>query len=333
MDANISSPVHASWCVPAVKIPTHDITGCWGPYRNLRVSVLRTDLVDPHLSGNKYFKLKYNLQAAAQQGHKRLLSFGGPWSSHLHALAAAGQRYGLATTGVVRGEAPPELNACLRDAADMGMQLHFVSRQDYRQKTEPRFLERLQRQLGDFFPIPEGGANLDGIRGCQELLSSTDRAAYDRSAGHAGTADAKLCNLSAYSHILLACGTGTTMAGLITSTAIPVTGIQVLKGQGYLQQAIQNMLGEYSLDATAPWQVLDEFHRGGYARCDQALLDFTARFSQCTGVPIEPVYTGKLFIAMESLLASGYFANDANVLVVHGGGLQGARGWIEAQDR
>lgn len=324
--------MHPLW-FPAVNIPVHDVTGCWAPYHDLRVSVLRTDLVDPLLSGNKYFKLKYNLQAAAEQGHRRLLSFGGPWSNHLHAMAAAGQRYGFATTGIVRGEAPDELNACLRDAADMGMQLHFVSRQDYRQKAESWFLERLRQQLGDFFPIPGGGANLAGIRGCQELLPSAERTAHGIPAGSAEAADAKLRNLAAFSHILLACGTGTTMAGLITSTAIPVTGIQVLKGQGYLQKAIQNLLCEHGLNATAPWQVLDEFHRGGYARCDDALLDFAARFSQQTGVPIEPVYTGKLFIAIESLLASGYFGNDANVLVVHGGGLQGARGWIKTQGR
>jgi 1-aminocyclopropane-1-carboxylate deaminase len=269
--------------------------------------VLRTDLIDPLISGNKFYKLKYNLASATAGGHKTLLSFGGAWSNHLHALSAAGQRHGFQTIGVVRGTAPAVLNACLADAVAHGMQLHFVTREEYRGKHSPEFMAGLHQRFGDFYAIPEGGANLAGIRGCQEILSEA--------------------RASRFSQILLACGTGTTMAGLVTALSIPILGIQVLKGAGYLQQQLQALLALHGMQARAPWQVIDDRHRGGYGKVDAELLAFTERLSDESGILFEPVYTGKVMMALQELISVGHFPPGAHLLVIHGGGIQGLRGF------
>jgi 1-aminocyclopropane-1-carboxylate deaminase len=293
--------------VTSRNIPEQPVALPWLERAGLSLSVLRSDLVDPLLSGNKYFKLKYNLAAATAEGKRTLLSFGGAWSNHLHALAAAGQKYGFATVGVIRGEAPAGLNACLQDVTDMGMQLHFLTRDEYRRKDGQQLHATLRDRYGDYYLIPEGGANLAGIQGCRELLAGigTER----------------------YTHILLACGTGTTLTGLITTTSIPVIGIQVLKGEGYLQAAVARQLLEHGLQATAPWQLLDQFHGGGYARCNRELREFIADFSGQTGIPLEPVYTGKMLLALQELANRDFFPRNSRILALHSGGLQGKRGF------
>lgn len=288
-------------------IPIHTVDVPWLHGRDVQVAVLRCDLVHPLWSGNKFFKLKYNLEAARAQQSGCVLSFGGAWSNHLHALAAAGQALGLRTIGVIRGEEPQQLNACLQDARAMGMHLHFVSRAAYAHKTTPEFSAALEREFGAFYLIPEGGANLAGIRGCQEILAGVD--------------------ITAYSQVLLACGTGTTMAGLVSATTLPVTGIQVLKGALYLERELARLLDVHGLTATAPWRIFDRFHRGGYGRVDAELLDFIGQFTASTGIPLEPVYSGKLMLAIADLVRAGEVAPGARLLVIHGGGLQGARGW------
>lgn len=267
------------------------------------VAMLRADLNDPEISGNKIFKLRYNLLAAREQGHHALLSFGGPWSNHLHALAAAGRRFGFSTTGVIRGEAGKSLTSCLQDAKNWGMRLHFVSRADYDRKTDPQWLDELVHRLGSHYVIPEGGANLQGLLGCRHLCDTH----YP------------------YTHLLLACGTGTTMAGLITRSTVPVIGIQALKSEGYLQREIREMLQRYNLRASCEWQVLDNHHGGGFAKLTPALLSFMKRFEAETGVPLEPVYSAKLMLAIKELISEDFFPRGARLLAIHGGGLQGRR--------
>jgi 1-aminocyclopropane-1-carboxylate deaminase/D-cysteine desulfhydrase-like pyridoxal-dependent ACC family enzyme len=293
---------------PTLQLPIQSLAAGWLSEHNIQLSVLRADLADPLLSGNKYFKLKYNLVEAARLDQTCLLSFGGAWSNHLHALAAAGQRFGFATIGIVRGEPTAADNACLRDAARMGMQLQFVSRAEYQQRNSPEFIANLRHQHGDFYLIPEGGANLEGIRGCQELLPQ----GIEKN----------------FTHLALACGTGTTMAGLISSSKIPVIGIQVLKGNGYLQAQIANMLQRYNLQPSTAWTVLDTFHHGGYAKVDTDLLTFIEYMARETDLPLEPVYSGKLFWALRKLIAEGYFPPESRILAIHGGGLQGSRGFL-----
>lgn len=288
---------------PAAQLPITPITAAWVHQHKVAVGVLRADLVDPELSGNKYFKLLPNLQAAREQGQQTLLSFGGPWSNHLHALAAAGRRFGFRTIGIVRGEQGGELTACLRDATANGMQLHFVSRDEYRRKTDADWLHSLTDRMGAHYLIPEGGANLAGVLGCQRLLPVS----HD------------------YTHVLVACGTGTTLAGLVTSSRVPVIGIQILKGEGYLRREVGLLLQRYGLQTSCDWQVLDNWHNGGYACTTPQLLDCMHRFEGDTGIPLEPVYSAKLMQALKGLIELDFFPAGARVLAVHGGGLQGRR--------
>jgi 1-aminocyclopropane-1-carboxylate deaminase len=288
--------------------PVREVEASWLAGHAVSVAMLRLDLLDPDINGNKYFKLLPNLAAAREAGYRKLLSFGGPWSNHLHALAAAGHRFGFETIGVVRGEATAEPTPCLADAMQWGMHLHHVSRQDYRLRHDAGYLLTLQQRFGSCYIIPEGGANGTGITGCQFIVSPQ--------------------LASRFSHVLVACGTGSTLCGLITSTTLPVTGIQVLKGAGYLQRDVNSMLARYGLQAkSAHWEIRDEFHRGGYARVDAELLAFIAGFTEETGIPIEPVYSGKVMLALKTLLGSGYYPAGSRVLVIHGGGLQGLRGY------
>ncbi|MEI7949978.1 MAG: pyridoxal-phosphate dependent enzyme [Gammaproteobacteria bacterium] len=269
----------------------------------LSLAILRADQLDAQLSGNKYFKLLPNIELAREQQHHTILSFGGPWSNHLHALAAAGQRYGLRTIGVVRGEQGGPLTACLQDAIAWGMQLHFVSRRDYERRHDPRWHAELLSLFGPHYLIPEGGANQAGIVGCQALVP----------AGHD------------YTHIIVACGTGATIAGVISTSRVPVTGIQVLKGAGYLQCHVAALLQQHGLQASCDWQVLDDWHCGGYARFTPQLLEFMQRFETDTGVPLEPVYSAKMLQAVVALTAADHFPPAARLLAIHGGGLQGRR--------
>ncbi|MDC0598629.1 pyridoxal-phosphate dependent enzyme [Gammaproteobacteria bacterium] len=277
--------------------------------KGVSVSILRCDLIHPELSGNKWFKLKYNLLAANQAGCKTLLSFGGAWSNHIHALAASGKLFGFKTIGVIRGEIAElsKSNACLADASANGMLLHAVTRAEYRYKESTEFIEDLHKQFGDFFLIPEGGANLEGIKGCAEILQLFQSEAFD-----------KIC---------LACGTGTTLAGLLTATKSDVLGFQVLKGEHYLQQQVNGLLAHYALSAKADWSILDNYHCGGYAKTTPVLLEFINSFQQQTGIPLEPIYSGKMLYGIYALIQQGFFPEGSRILAIHGGGLQGRRGF------
>ena len=274
---------------------------------DVRATALRADLLDPWISGNKWYKLKYNLEAARQRGQRTLLSFGGPWSNHLHALAAAGQRHGFATIGVLRGELPKGLNACLTDARDWGMRLHPVSREEYRRREEEAFIQALRCRYGDFHLIPEGGANREGLRGCAEILEGVD------------------CD--GFTHIALACGTGTTLAGLATATDLPLLGFQVLRGEGYLRGEVAATLARHGLTARSRWRIIDDFHFGGYARSTPELLAFMESFQHASGLPLEPVYSAKLLLGLRLLIKRDFFPQNSSILLLHGGGLQGLRGF------
>ncbi len=275
--------------------------------KGISLDVLRCDLIHPLLSGNKWYKLKYNLQAAQAAGQQTLLSFGGAWSNHLHALAAAASLSGLRSIGVVRGELPEPLSACLQDARAMGMTLHGIPRNRWPDKYDERFVTGLRERYGDFYLIPEGGANLAGIRGCMGMLDTVNTSDFDL--------------------IAVACGTGTTLTGLICSTSTPVLGVQILKGEDYLAREVVQFCGQYDLQPRAPYRIESDWHFGGYARTTPALLAFIREFSASSGLPLEPVYSGKLLYALLAMIRQGNIAAGSRILLIHGGGLQGARGF------
>lgn len=299
----------------ACKVPVQRVEHKVFTDAGIDVVVRRDDLIDPQLSGNKFYKLFFNLRAAREQEFTRLLSFGGAYSNHLHALAAAGHRYGFNTLGVVRGERPAQLSPTLGDAEAWGMQLVFISRADYQHKSEPELLAELQSRYGGFYLIPEGGANLAGARGMQLL-------------GHALEQQLK----GDYTAVCMACGTGTSVAGLaagIDSTKLAL-GFSVLKGEGGLGDVISTTYRQLcASDTTANWRLISGFHAGGYGKKHpEYLTQFWQGFERTSGIPLDPVYTLKLFWGIDSLARQGYWPPGSRIVAIHSGGLQGRRGFV-----
>ncbi|NCI77588.1 1-aminocyclopropane-1-carboxylate deaminase/D-cysteine desulfhydrase [Acinetobacter kanungonis] len=275
------------------------------PYQHIHVdgfeiTIKRLDLVHPQISGNKFFKLKYNLLAAQQQGYKKLLTFGGAYSNHIAATAYAAQCFGFESLGIIRGEelASKPLNPTLSTAQQFGMQLQFVSRENYRLKQSPDYLAQLQQDYPDYYVIPEGGTNTLAIQGCQEILNSQDRENYDV--------------------ICCAVGTGGTITGLIEASNPHqhVLGFSALKGD-FLTTEVQQLTHKTN------WQITDQFCCGGYAKTSPELLQFIQDFEQCYQILLEQVYTGKMLMGLFELLRQGHFTAGQRILVIHTGGLQG----------
>ncbi len=272
--------------------------------------IKREDLIDPVVSGNKFRKLKYNLIEAREQHFSKLLTFGGAFSNHIAAVAAAGKAQGFETVGIIRGE---ELkgkiaqNPTLQLAQHCGMQLEFVSRETYRHKNEAAFLEEIQKRFGPFYLIPEGGANALAVRGCEEILTATDQT---------------------FDYICCAVGTGGTIAGIINSSqpCQKVLGFPALKGN-FLRDEICKF-------ATNPnWELITAYDFGGYGKIDEELVRFMNEFYHQTGIPLDPVYTGKMVFGVIDLIRRGYFSEGSKILMIHTGGLQGIAGMNQELQR
>lgn len=266
------------------------------------LALKREDLLFPLLSGNKYRKLKYNLQHARQEGYERLLTFGGAYSNHLHATAAAGKHYGFRTIGVVRGEEleGKALNPTLEAARENGMEFLFVSREQYRRKTDPGFLSSLRERFGPVFILPEGGTNERAVQGCAEILGPGDRG---------------------FSHVCCAVGTGGTLAGLARAAAPgqQVLGFPALRAPGF-ESELRTWIPGYH------WRLVPDYHFGGYGKVNRELVDFINGFKARTGVPLDPVYTGKMLYGILEEVRKGRFPRGSRILAIHTGGLQGNAG-------
>ncbi len=275
----------------------------------LRLSVLRLDSIHPEIQGNKWFKLRLNLARAIQTNHSRVISFGGAYSNHLYALAAAGSALGLATVGVVRGEITDPSNPVIQFLKQKHMRLIPVSRTDYRRKDDPSFQAQILEEIGPSYIIPEGGSNAFGVEGCEAIAEILAAAA----------------TLGDNTVIATACGTGATMAGVVSGAArlgMPweVLGVSVLNAPGYLGQEVSNHLSRCRY--TSPvWSVSDDYHFGGYAKTSLELAAFIASFSAQHGLPLEPVYTGKLFFALDSMIRQDKFAPGSHICALHTGGI------------
>ncbi len=311
----------------ARRAPVQQLVWPFWQRRGVDVSLWRLDQLDASGSGNKLFKLAENLQAARRDGFSRILSFGGAFSNHIHALAIAGQAAGFETVGVIRGEVSAAENPTLRDAAAAGMQLHFVDRETYRALTQSSekdlqnqaLLHSLQKRFGPCYIVPEGGSNRLGVQGCVAL----------------GNAIAQMDECPDL--VVLPTATGATLAGIVAGLngRSRVLGIAVLKGGSFIAEhfiaeqvrAHLRLLGAGDGSAdTCDWRVEPDHHCGGYARVPESLARFIGQFSEATGVGIEPVYSGKMLYAIHRLAECGEFAPGTRILAVHTGGMQGARG-------
>ncbi|OYX23979.1 MAG: 1-aminocyclopropane-1-carboxylate deaminase [Algoriphagus sp. 32-45-6] len=275
--------------------------------KQVQLAVLRIDQVHEEVSGNKFFKLKYNLEEAKKQGKTTVLSFGGAFSNHIQALSAAAKITGLKSTGIIRGEESSNTNPTLSKAVENGMKLHFVSREEYRRKTEPEFIAALKKKLGDFYLIPEGGTNAFAIQGTREILGLTQ---------------------GSFSHIAVSIGTGGTFAGIAASMeeGQVLLGFPALKG-AWINEEINQLLHTEGIVPRGHYQVMEEYHFGGYAKWKPELIDFIRWFWREFQIPLDPIYTGKMAFGLWDIIESGFFPAKSVILMIHTGGLQGIEGF------
>lgn len=260
-------------------------------------------LIHPFISGNKYRKLKYNLQEAQQEGKRVLLTFGGAYSNHIAATAYAGKEYDFKTVGIIRGEeliSKVDDNPTLKFARTCGMQFKFISREAYRVKGSEDFLQDLNSEFGDFYMIPEGGTNTLAVKGCAEILQASD---------------------VQFDFICCCVGTGGTISGLINTSEAhqKVLGFPALKGD-FLQQDIRKFATREN------WELIGDYHFGGYGKIKPELIAFINKFKRTYDIPLDPVYTGKMMYGIFDMMESGFFPKDSKILAIHTGGLQGIEG-------
>lgn len=267
------------------------------------VYMLRLDKMHPIISGNKWYKLKYNLEDALQQKAKGILTFGGAYSNHLIATAAAANANGISSVAIVRGERnnTKALNTVLTQCKDYGMDLHFVSREEYALKETDSFIEALNNQYPEYYFIPEGGANEAGRKGVASITQFIPKE---------------------ISHVLLSVGSGTTFIGLrnALSPEINMLGFAPMKGGAYLQDVVR----QYVLpQKNNNWSIIDRFHFGGFGKSSTELYAFMQAFKQQFGFDLDQVYTAKMMLGLKELLSENVFPMNAKILCIHTGGLTG----------
>ncbi len=271
--------------------------------KGITLEIKREDLLHPFVSGNKFRKLKYNILQAKAENQSVLLTFGGAFSNHIAAVAYAGKEQGFETIGVIRGDELRDKiseNPTLSFAQECGMRFEFVTREAYRHKTETAFIEQLQAQFGSFYLVPEGGTNDLAVKGCEEILTEFD---------------------AHFDFVCSAVGTGGTISGLINS-ALPhqkVLGFPALKGD-FLQNEIHKFVNNKN------WELITDYHFGGYGKVTTEFIEWMNWFYAQTGIPLDPIYTGKMVFGVMDLIQRNYFSPKSKILMIHTGGLQGIAG-------
>ena len=290
--------------------PEQRIETGWSQVAGIELFIKRDDLIHPVISGNKWRKLKYNLLEMQKEGLNRLLTFGGAHSNHLAATAEVGRILGVETIGIVRGdELNPGSNGTLRHCASSGMELHFLTRSEYRLRDDSEFLNKLRHKFAGSYVVPEGGANAEGMCGCAEVVSEFERP---------------------YDFVFLAAGTGTTAAGMITALhpEMRLCVVPVLKGN-FLRDAISQMIEKSRNDELqtstgfANWEVIENYEAGGYAKMSAELVELMREFYRETDIKLDPVYTAKAMLALKEQTNTGKIPHGSRVLFLHTGGLQG----------
>jgi 1-aminocyclopropane-1-carboxylate deaminase/D-cysteine desulfhydrase-like pyridoxal-dependent ACC family enzyme len=281
---------------------------------NYTIYLKRDDLIHPTISGNKWRKLKYNLAEAYQLGLDTLLTFGGAYSNHIHALSSASKIFGFNSIGVIRGEPHLPLNPTLSYANNNGMKLHYVDRSKYREKAEKFFIDELHQLFGDFYLVPEGGTNNLAVKGCAEII---EQIKID------------------FDYIATACGTGGTISGLICGLEGKrnVIGIPVLKGAEFLNEDIACLTRAYADRNYTNWSLNLNYHFGGYAKITKELILFMNEFENTNDIKLDPIYTAKLLFGINSMILNGEFPRGSTIIVIHTGGLQGISGMQKRIDK
>lgn len=270
----------------------------------ITLAIKREDLLHPHISGNKYRKLKYNLIQAKEENKDTLLTFGGAFSNHIAALAYAGKLHNFKTIGVIRGDelkSKINENPTLKFAQECEMKFKFETREKYRFKEDSDYIMSLHNEFGDFYLVPEGGTNELAIKGCLEILNEDD---------------------TDFDYICCAMGTSGTISGIIKSTKTNQTilGFPSLKGT-FFDKEIHKFAPNYS-----NWKIINDYNFGGYGKVTPELVDFLNKFYSKHKIPLDPIYTGKMVFGVIDLIKKNYFPKNSKILVIHTGGLQGIEG-------
>ena len=282
------------------------VTEYIGNFNGIDLCIKREDLIHPVISGNKFRKLKYNLLEAKKRKNSEILTFGGAFSNHIAATAEACSILGLESFGIIRGEELGKdlektlsTNPTLVYAHQKGMQFYFVTRSDYRNKENIPVVKSLIEKNPSIFIIPEGGTNLLAIRGCQEIIEKEDD----------------------FDVICSSVGTGGTLAGLIEGSKSHqhCIGFSALKGD-FLQKEVSKWTKKTN------WSLQTDYHFGGYAKVTSELIEFINTFQRNYNIPLDPIYTGKMFYGIFDMIQSGFFPKNTRILAVHTGGLQGVEG-------
>lgn len=272
--------------------------------KEVAVAVKREDVIHPYVSGNKWRKLHYNLEEAKAAGHTTLLTFGGAFSNHIYATATAAKEAGFQSIGIIRGDelAGKPLNKTLKFAQNHGMKLQFVDRKAYRKKTEGPFIEELHEKYGGFFLIPEGGTNQAAVKGCEAIVTG---------------------EVKNYDFVCCSVGTGGTLSGIVSGMngAGKVIGFSALKGN-FLKAEVAKLLEEGHIPFNN-WQIMTDYHFGGYAKATDDLMEFKKHFERRHLISLDQVYTAKMMYGIYDLIKKGHFPVGSKILAVHTGGLQG----------
>ena len=279
-------------------------------FPGLDVWIRRDDLIDPLISGNKAYKLIYNLLEARQRGKNTIVTCGGAWSNHIHATAAAGQRFGLKTVGIIRGERPPKMSAMLQDSERFGMDLRFVSRKEYRNRHQASFLEQIDFNPESSWFVPEGGANREGGKGVQilgRIIAETSPVTFDE--------------------CWLPCGTGLTVGALasVLPHTMGVTGVAVVKDQPGIRSEIKKWTGQAGGQNRV--NLILDAHHGGYAKVSENLFETLSEIGHHEHVAFDHIYSAKLLTALKIYAARQPIAKS--IVVLHTGGIQGKRGLVD----
>lgn len=277
--------------------------------KGVELAVMRLDLIHAGVSGNKFFKLRYNLAQAKLENQTTLLTFGGAYSNHIYATAVAAKETGFQSIGILRGEPTLPLNPTLAHAKSLGMQFHYLDREAYRIKNSPAFLQELVDKFGRFYMIPEGGTNALAIKGTGEILSKTTEN---------------------FTHITASIGTGGSFAGL-ASTLPPsqhLVGFSALKG-AFIHSEITRLLTDNQIKSSSHLEINTSYHFGGYGKYTSELIDFMWEFYENFGLITDPIYTGKLAFGVWDMILHDQFTASSKILLIHSGGLQGNVGFKE----
>lgn len=292
--------------VVPVKLPQID--------HDVKIFMKRIDLVHPVISGNKWYKMKYNIVEMKNLGFNTMLTFGGAYSNHIHAAAHAGKLFNFKTIGLIRGEEHLPLNSTLQAAVDDGMELRYIDRTSFRKRESEEFLKSIKDKFGNVYILPVGGTNKIALKGCAEIV---DQIKID------------------FDYLCSASGSGGTFAGLVAGLKGRKKAIAfpALKGGSFLKKVISDLIEEYTEQQFFNWQLNTDYHFGGFAKLSKELIEFTHKFNELNGFELDYLYTNKMMLGIADLIKKGFFKSGETIVAIHSGGLQGNGGMKEKVDK